>query len=293
MKKITDYFDKVNMDNSNENIFTLHKKITKPISYFFTSETSKQDRMDDINQENMDIFNQKEIDNVDITKQENMVIPCETPFFTNNKSEINVYTDGSCVHNGKKHAKAGIGIYFKDNDERNVSKRIDGKQSNNTAELTAIIQVFDILKKEIQNKQNVFIYTDSKYSILCCGSYGRRVCKDDFKKKNTKTGKWIDIPNKELVKKAFSLFYKNPNVKLLKVEAHTGKLDKHSLGNEQADKLASMSISNYIEDKPRRIYINVPFSKKDIAKSLGAKWDFKKKKWFIMDNMDKTLFDSL
>ena len=34
-------------------------------------------------------------------------------------NEINVYTDGSCLNNGKLNAKAGIGIFFKDNDPRN------------------------------------------------------------------------------------------------------------------------------------------------------------------------------
>ena len=27
-------------------------------------------------------------------------------------AHIDVYTDGSCIHNGKPNAKAGIGVYF-------------------------------------------------------------------------------------------------------------------------------------------------------------------------------------
>ena len=42
-----------------------------------------------------------------------------------------VYTDGACIHNGKKYAKAGIGIFFGPGDRRNVSERITGKQTNN------------------------------------------------------------------------------------------------------------------------------------------------------------------
>ena len=63
--------------------------------------------------------------------------------------EIIVFTDGACSNNGKPTAKAGIGVYFKENDKRNVSKRIKGKQSNNTAELSAVIEVFTVLKNEI------------------------------------------------------------------------------------------------------------------------------------------------
>ena len=40
-------------------------------------------------------------------------------------------------------------------------KRINGKQSNNTAELSAVIEVFKILKKEIDSKEHIIIYSDS------------------------------------------------------------------------------------------------------------------------------------
>ena len=33
-----------------------------------------------------------------------------------------IYTDGSCISNGKPDAKAGIGIFFSDDDERNLSE---------------------------------------------------------------------------------------------------------------------------------------------------------------------------
>ena len=83
----------------------------------------------------------------------------------NNSEEIIVFTDGACSMNGSVNAKAGMGIYFGENDCRNVSKRIEGKQTNNTAELSAIIHVFEILKTEIKNKNNITIYTDSDYCI--------------------------------------------------------------------------------------------------------------------------------
>ena len=39
-------------------------------------------------------------------------------------SNIYVYTDGGCNNNGKKNARAGMGIYFGENDPRNVSEEI-------------------------------------------------------------------------------------------------------------------------------------------------------------------------
>ena len=57
-----------------------------------------------------------------------------------------IYTDGSCINNGKPDAKAGIGIFFSDDDERNLSEPLDSsmKQTNNTAELYAIIKAIKI-----------------------------------------------------------------------------------------------------------------------------------------------------
>ena len=74
---------------------------------------------------------------------------------------INVFTDGACSNNGKQNAKAGIGVFFEENDPRNVSRRVDGKQTNNTAELTAIVVVFDILRKDIEQGKNIIIHSDS------------------------------------------------------------------------------------------------------------------------------------
>jgi len=149
-----------------------------------------------------------------------------------------VYTDGACIHNGKKYAKAGIGIFFGVGDKRNVSERISGKQTNNAAELEAILRVFQILEKEIKKGEGYVIMTDSEYAIKCMGSYGYKLAL-----KHWKTDK--PIPNFEKVKLGFTLFQTYPNVTLEHVRAHTGKKDVHSLGNEWADKLATASIQTH------------------------------------------------
>jgi len=50
------------------------------------------------------------------------------------------------------------------------------------------------------------------------------------------------MPNKELVKHAYEI-YKDTNVQFIYIKAHTNNLDIHSLGNENADKLAKLAIS--------------------------------------------------
>ena len=72
-----------------------------------------------------------------------------------------VYTDGACSNNGRSNAMAGIGIYFGNNDPRNVSKRIEGKQTNNTAELLAIIDTYEIIEQDIIEGKKVAIVSDS------------------------------------------------------------------------------------------------------------------------------------
>ena len=79
---------------------------------------------------------------------------------------IPIYTDGACSKNGYAEAKAGIGVFFSDNDERNVSALVDSgyKQTNNVAELLACIRAIKI----VANDGNKYIiYTDSEYVIKC------------------------------------------------------------------------------------------------------------------------------
>lgn len=193
--------------------------------------------------------------------------------------EINVYTDGACINNGKKNALAGIGVYFGENDSRNLSSKFSGKQSNNTAELSAILKACEILDKEIKDKKKIMIHTDSNYSILCCTTYGEKLAKKGWTKKKP-------IPNLELVRQAYYFFKNNTNVKLTYIRAHTLEQDEHSVGNENADRLANEAIG--VQSCPyQKIYLEVPFKEKETAKSLGAKWDPKKKKWYISSLLSK------
>ena len=204
-----------------------------------------------------------------------------------------VYTDGACSQNGYKNAKAGYGIYFGENDPRNISRRIVGKQTNNVAELTAVIETFNIIKDDLLDGKQICIVTDSNYVLKCVGSYGEKCFNNNWESfnKNKKP-----IPNIELLKLAY-LSYKDSGVEFMHIEAHTNKNDIHSIGNREADKLAVLSIRDEViedkinkkllqrkarkeEEKKNRIYLNVPFIKKDHAKKLGARWDPQKKKWY-------------
>tara|TARA_A100001015_G_scaffold248675_1_gene286219 strand:+ start:441 stop:1124 length:684 start_codon:yes stop_codon:yes gene_type:complete len=191
---------------------------------------------------------------------------------------INIYTDGACINNGKTDARAGFGIWFGENDERNTSESFTGPQTNNRAELLGIIKALSILRDEIEKGQTVNIYTDSSYSIRCCTSYGEKMLKKGWKNK----GK--DIPNVELVKVAYNFCRKYSNIHFKHVLAHTGLQDEHSIGNDNADRLANLAVgvtSCPYSNIKKKLYLNVSYEEKDEAKRMGAKWDKKKKRWFI------------
>ena len=93
---------------------------------------------------------------------------------SNSKSYINditdtdvdlfVYTDGSCINNGRKNAVGGYGIYFGEGDSRNVSQRLEvSTPTNNIAELTAIFETYKIIETDILNNKKIVIVTDSTY----------------------------------------------------------------------------------------------------------------------------------
>lgn len=151
-----------------------------------------------------------------------------------------VYTDGACSNNGRPNAKAGYGIYFGENNPRNVSMGLLGKQTNNRAELTAIIEAYPLIESDLADGKTVCILSDSIYAIRCAGEYGEKCFKN-----NWGAGKKKPIPNVSLVKEAFEL-YQGPcqdgRVVFKHVLAHSGKQDIHSIGNKWADKLATSAI---------------------------------------------------
>ena len=83
----------------------------------------------------------------------------------------------------------------------------------------------------------------------------------------------------------------NKTIQFIHIRAHTNKTDIHSIGNENADKLANKAIgfdqcpySTSTAAKHRKLYFHVPFAKKDEMKKLGGLWDAGRKKWFIYEN---------
>ena len=161
------------------------------------------------------------------------VNPPSSPLTLTDSDLIHIYTDGSCLGNGTPQARAGYGVWFGPDDPRNVSCRLSGRQTNNRAELTAILTATRILTDQLQSGRSVVIHTDSEYSRNCLGQYGRRMAENDWQGSDNRP-----IPNLDLVREGVSVFTHYPNLQLAYVKAHTGATDPHSLGNAMADQLA-------------------------------------------------------
>ena len=65
-----------------------------------------------------------------------------------NKGHVVVYTDGACSHNGYLNAKAGIGVWWGKNDPRNLSEPLEGRPTNNRAEIWAAIKAINRAAEE-------------------------------------------------------------------------------------------------------------------------------------------------
>jgi ribonuclease HI len=192
--------------------------------------------------------------------------------------EYYIYTDGACINNGRPDAAAGIGVYFGEDNPRNISRRLDEseKQTNNVAELMAIKVALELLSGE----NRVMIVSDSQYAISCATTYGAKCAADNWHR---------DIPNRDLAKQVYEMYQaRREYVRLMHVMAHTGAEDIHSRGNAGADRLANGSVGQtscpYAKTASSRIYLRVPYAQKEEAKGLGAKWDPACKKWYIYDD---------
>jgi ribonuclease HI len=159
-------------------------------------------------------------------------------------SSIIIFTDGAVPNNQKGgNRKGGVGVFFGDNDVRNISYSIketaNMKVTNQICELLACVNGIEILvSSEKINKRKIIIMTDSMYIVNSMTEWAKNWEKNDWKKSDNKK-----IENEELIKKLYYLTC-NFKIKYKHVKAHTKAptidSDKYSewYGNYMADKLA-------------------------------------------------------
>ena len=152
--------------------------------------------------------------------------------------EITVYTDGSCINNGKQDARCGGGIWLEEESPHNRMIRIPGPlQSNQVGELAAVV----VALEKMPNYTPLVIKTDSRYVINGLTTHLKR----------WEDQGWIGVQNKEWFKRAaYLLRRRSAPTKFKWVKGHNGET-----GNEQSDKLAKGGANKEEADE---ISLNVP-----------------------------------
>ena len=152
--------------------------------------------------------------------------------------EITVYTDGSCMNNGKLNAKCGAGIWAGHESNLNTHLSVLGPhQSNQIGELAAVIKSLEITPSYAP----LTIITDSRYVID-----GLTQHLMDWEDQG-----WIEIKNKEWFKRAAYLLRKRSAPTAFKwVKGHSGEE-----GNEESDALAKKGAE---KETPDELSLEIP-----------------------------------
>ena len=146
------------------------------------------------------------------------------------------YTDGACINNGEESAAAGLGVWYGDDDPRNISLRVPiPLQTNQTGELMAILMAVT----HHPPNGDLHIMSDSRYAI------------DGLTKNNRKWERrnWMDTAHGTLFECITAwMRWRDGRTTLTWVKGHSG-----IAGNEGADKLAGEGARNPVGDPAFRL----------------------------------------
>ncbi len=160
-----------------------------------------------------------------------------------NTTDLVCFTDGSCIHNGKKNAKASFAVVWPFDCKFNVSKKLiepsNVTPTNNRAELHAVLHALkqaDALDADKQRK--LIIYTDSELIVKTATQWLPAWIKNDFK-----TSKKTPVANQDLIKELAKRLSARP-VQFQHVRAHTQSTTWEAKFNAEADRLAREAASS-------------------------------------------------
>eukprot|EP00919_Chromeraceae_sp_WS-2016_P049717 GHVR01117693.1.p1 GENE.GHVR01117693.1~~GHVR01117693.1.p1 ORF type:complete len:295 (+),score=33.70 GHVR01117693.1:1013-1897(+) len=152
---------------------------------------------------------------------------------TTKMEPVHIYTDGAA--NGKWNARAGVGVFFGEDDPRNISRPLaaDQVQTNNRAELDAIREAVYIAIRD-HSDELVYIHTDSEYSIKCLDFLSDNGFQKKWRKNDWKTTRGTDVKNADLIQEITrDIQQHRGGIHIRHVTAHGD-----SYGNNQADHFA-------------------------------------------------------
>lgn len=154
----------------------------------------------------------------------------------NNLNTTTIYTDGACPDNGNAK-EASIGIFYGDNDDRNISSKMTlDNPTNNRAELFAILIALE------NSSGSLEICSDSQYAISCLTKWMKK-----WKQNNWKTANGFPVKNKDILCEIDKHLEKRSitfrHVSNYDHKKPKDKRNKDHYGNYMADKLANDALS--------------------------------------------------
>lgn len=151
-------------------------------------------------------------------------------------SKITIYTDGSCLGNGKEINEGGFGVVVVDENENLLYtyKKRNKNTSNNREELRAILYSFLNYGVKVENSgfstSNIpIVYSDSAYCVNTFNSWMFNWARNGWIKSDNKVPENLD-----LIQAYYDWYKKGYRIELRKIKGHAG----HKW-NELADKLAT------------------------------------------------------
>lgn len=165
---------------------------------------------------------------------------------------LHIFTDGSCINNGKPDARGGIGIYIVELNYRFWLSYLVEPPTNQRCELYAILKALETYFNYYMDEggeREVVIYSDSMYSINAITKWI-----DDWKKRGWKTASKGEVKNLWIIQQLdyIQQLYKKAEIKVEYrfVKAHRNEPGKDSkeyfewYGNDVVDKLAKSGADN-------------------------------------------------
>lgn len=150
---------------------------------------------------------------------------------------ISIYTDGSSRNNGRKNSRGAFACVYPSILAESFGRPLpaDGSQTNQTAELTGILEGVRTLKTISDVSGTVVrICTDSEYSINCLTKWVA-----GWRKKDWKTAEGKPVVHKVLLEAILKELESLGGHQFVHVKAHTGGDDTDSRWNDCADQLAT------------------------------------------------------
>ena len=151
--------------------------------------------------------------------------PVSKDTFSYMGDSVVVYTDGCGSSNGRKRARAGIGVYWGPGHPLNVGIRLPGRQTNQRAEIHAACKAIEQAKA--QGITKLVLYTDSMFTINGITTWVKGWKQNSWR---TSTGK--EVTNKEDGAELERLA-RGMDIQWMHVPGHSG-----FRGNEETDRLA-------------------------------------------------------